>query len=58
MSKLVMYIIISVMGAIGGWVPTLFGASMLGGWSILGSLVGGVVGIVIYWRVRQAGYLD
>lgn len=58
MSKVVMYIIISVATVIGGWLPTLFGASMLDMWSILGSVVGGFIGIFVYWKLRQAGYLE
>lgn len=58
MSKAVMYIIISVTTVIGGWVPTLFGASMLDMASIFGSVIGGFVGIFIYWKMRQAGYLE
>lgn len=58
MTKLVMYIIIGVTTTVGGWIPTLFGSSWFGGWSILGTLIGGIVGIVIYYKIRQAGYLD
>lgn len=58
MTKLVMYIIIGVTTTIGGWVPTLFGADLFGGWSILGTLVGGVIGIYIFYKVRDAGYVE
>jgi hypothetical protein len=58
MSKAVMYIIITITTVIGGWVPTLWGASMLDVSSILGSVVGGFVGIYIYWKMRQAGYIE
>jgi len=58
MSKALMYIIIGVTGTIGAWVPTLFGASMLDFSSIFGSVVGGFVGIFIYWKLRQAGYVE
>jgi len=58
MTKLVMYIIIGVTTSIGSYVPVLFGASMLGGWSVLGSLIGGIIGIVIFYKVRQAGYVE
>ena len=58
MSKFVMYLIIGVMSTIGAWVPTLFGASMLDLASIFGSVVGGFVGIYVYWKARQAGYLE
>lgn len=58
MSKMLMYIIISVATVIGGWIPTLWGESMLGFVSIFGSVVGGFVGIFIYWKARQAGYIE
>ena len=58
MSKIVMYIILTVTMGIGGYVPVLFGADALGGWSILGGLVGGIVGIWAYMFVRNQGYLD
>ena len=58
MSKALMYIIIGVTGTIGAWVPTPFGAGMLDMWSIFGSVVGGFMGIFIYWKLRQAGYVE
>lgn len=58
MTKLVMYIIIGATTSIGSYVPVLFGADMLGGWSVLGSLIGGVIGIIIFYKVRQAGYVE
>ena len=58
MTKLVMYIIIGVTTTIGGYVPVLFGADLLGGWSILGTLLGGIVGIYIFYKVRDAGYVE
>lgn len=53
-----MYIIIAITGAIGSWIPTLFGATMLDFSSILGSIIGGFIGIYIYWKLRQAGYVE
>ncbi len=58
MSKTIMYIIISVTTLIGGWIPTLWGASMLGFASIFGSLIGGIVGVYLYWKAKQYGYID
>lgn len=41
---------------IGGWVPTLFGANPLGGWSVLGGLVGGFFGIwLAVWLSKRYG---
>lgn len=58
MTKFVMYLILAIAMGIGGYVPVLFGADPLGGWSILGGLIGGIIGVWIYIKVRQAGYLD
>jgi hypothetical protein len=32
-------------GTIGGFVPALWGGSLLGGWSIILSTVGGIIGL-------------
>lgn len=53
-----MYIIISLASGIGSYIPILFGQSMLDIWSILGGFVGGIVGIIIYLKLRQAGYIE
>lgn len=53
---MLVYIIIAVTGGIGGYIPVLFGANPFGGWSIFGSLVGGIAGIVIFYKMKQAGY--
>ena len=58
MTKIVMYIIIGITTGIGSYVPVLFGADLLGGWSVLGTLIGGIVGIYIFYKVRQAGYVE
>lgn len=43
----------TVFGIAGAYVPVLFGDNdMLGGWSILGGFVGGIVGI---WLGAKAG---
>lgn len=56
MEKTLIYIVIGITGAIGGYVPVLFGADPFGGWSIFGSVVGGIAGIVIFYKMKQAGY--
>ncbi len=38
---------------IGGAVPTLFGASPFGGWSVLGGMLGGFVGIWAAVKLSQ-----
>ena len=53
-----MYLIVSLGMAIGGYLPVLFGQSALGGWSIIGTLIGGFAGIWLFWKMRQAGYLE
>ena len=58
MSKLPMYIIMSVTMGVGAYVPVLFGASALGLISILGSVIGGVVGIVLYVYLRNSGIIE
>ncbi len=52
-----MYLILGVFMTIGSYVPTLFGQSMFGGWSIFGTLIGGMVGVFVYWKAREAGYI-
>ncbi len=58
MSKLPMYIIMSVTMGIGGYLPVLFGESALGGWSIVGTVIGGIIGIFAYIYMRNGGYIE
>lgn len=53
MNKTMMYIFISIGGAIGGYVPVLLGASGISAWSILGSTIGGIVGIFAAVKLLQ-----
>ncbi|MDO8266094.1 MAG: hypothetical protein Q7T41_04100 [Candidatus Saccharibacteria bacterium] len=54
MNKTVMYIFITIGGGIGGYLPVLFGdSSMFSGWSVLGSTVGGILGILAAKRVSD-----
>lgn len=53
-----MYLILTVFMGVGGFIPTLFGESIFGGWSIFGTFVGGVMGIIVYWKAREAGYIN
>lgn len=57
MNKLPMYLILGVFMTLGSMIPSLFGESLFGGWSILGTLVGGVIGVIVYWKAREAGYI-
>lgn len=43
---------------LGGYVPVLFGASMMDVSSILGTVIGGIIGVVVYYKLRQAGYIE
>ncbi len=46
MNKKLVYLFSIVFGALGAYVPALFGdASLLDGWSILGGLAGGLFGV-------------
>ena len=40
-------------GTIGGYVPVLLGASGIGGWSILGALIGGLLGIWAGYKISD-----
>lgn len=51
-----MYLVIGIFMSAGGYLPVLFGQSAFGGWSILGTLLGGIAGIYIYFKLRQSGY--
>lgn len=48
MNKKVLLLFAGVFGALGGYLPVLFGdTDLLDGWSILGGLIGGLFGIWI-----------
>jgi hypothetical protein len=47
MSKTVVWFGVLVGSALGGYVPSLFGAEMFSMWGLLGSTVGGVAGVFI-----------
>ena len=53
MEKAVRYLILSITMGIGGYVPVLFGASAFDGWSILGTLVGGVAGVWLIVKLNN-----
>lgn len=48
-----MYLFITIGGAIGGYIPVLFGAGGLSAWSILGSTLGGLFGIYAAVKVSK-----
>ncbi len=45
MNKTVILASVTVFGMVGSYIPVLFGESALGGWSVLGSVVGGLFGV-------------
>ena len=53
MSKTAFMIGASVGGIAGAYLPMLFGAGVLSGWSILGSTVGGLAGIFAVAKLRH-----
>jgi hypothetical protein len=53
MEKTAKYLILSIGMGLGAYFPTLFGASSFGGWSILGTLVGGIAGVAFIARIDE-----
>jgi len=45
------WIFIAIGGGIGGYVPTFFGAGVLSGWSILGTMIGSFAGIWVWKKL-------
>jgi uncharacterized membrane protein YeaQ/YmgE (transglycosylase-associated protein family) len=51
MSRKTMVMIGMVIGStIGGYLPTLFGAHMISYWGLLGSTIGGIIGIYVAFK--------
>ncbi len=53
MSKTTLGIGATIGGLIGGYIPVLFGQSDFSLWSILGSTIGGIIGIIIARRLES-----
>jgi hypothetical protein len=53
-SKAVIYLFMFLGSAIGGFIPTLWGASALGLASVLGGVIGGFIGIWAGFKLSQA----
>ena len=53
MGKGLIVLMASVGGMIGGYLPTLLGASGISGWSIIGSFVGGICGIYVGYKMTE-----
>lgn len=50
MDKKALYLGATIGGLIGGYLPTLFGQSGFGIWAILGSTLGGILGIIAMFK--------
>lgn len=53
MSKRLMILLAGVGGFIGGYLPTLFGADSLSGWSLFGGFAGGLLGVWIGYKLSD-----
>jgi hypothetical protein len=51
MNKTIMYLFITIGGMIGAYLPTLFGADGFSLWSVIGSTIGGLVGIWAAYKI-------
>ncbi len=58
MSKLPMYVIMTVAMGIGGYIPVMFGAGMMDFSTIVGTVIGGIIGIIVYQKLRSDGYIE
>ena len=50
-AKTIVMIGMTVGSFIGGYIPVLFGASLLSGWSLVGNAIGGIIGIYIAYKL-------
>ncbi|MCA9309129.1 hypothetical protein KC973_02015 [Candidatus Saccharibacteria bacterium] len=53
MDKRVIILVASVGGMLGAYIPMLLGAASLSGWSILGSFIGGLLGVWVGVKLSQ-----
>jgi hypothetical protein len=53
MKKLIMYSFITIGGLIGGYIPLLFGVDGFSVWAIIGSTIGGIVGIWVAYKISH-----
>ena len=52
-TKSVIWIAVFIGSAVGGWIPTVFGGSSFGFGSIIGSTVGGLIGIWVGFKATH-----
>ncbi len=48
-----MYLFITIGGGIGAYLPSLFGADGFSIWAIIGSTVGGLLGIYVAYKISR-----
>ena len=53
MDKKIILLTSGLGGTMGSYIPVLLGANGLGGWSILGALIGGLIGIWVGYRISN-----
>lgn len=53
MEKLTRYLILSLGMGTGAYLPMLFGADGLGGWSFIGSIFGGIAAVVFIYKLSN-----
>lgn len=58
MNKLPMYVIVGLGLTIGNFLPVIFGQSAFGLWGVLGTLIGGIAGVWLFWKLRSMGYIE
>lgn len=52
-SKSIVMLGMIIGSTIGGFIPTFFGADIFSFWSIIGNIVGGLIGIYIAFRLTN-----
>lgn len=53
-TKTIVWISVLVFSIIGGYIPVIFGSSLISTWSILGNGTGGLIGIWIGFKIGNA----
>ena len=53
-TKTLIYLFLAIGSFVGGWVPTLWGASALGFASVIGGFIGGAAGIWAGFKLGKA----
>ena len=53
MEKKIIYVFIAFFGVLGAYLPVIFGASGLSGWSLIGGIVGSFIGLIIGVKVNN-----